>query len=65
MPELRTICDKSGVSILALKIEVRADTDTAMVELSLAVSLAKLMAALDAFRGHPHVNLIRAALNQP
>ena len=65
VPELRTICDRSGIAILALKIEARSEAETAMVELSLTGGLTKLMSALDAFRGHPQVKLIRAVLNQP
>jgi len=65
VPELRTICDKASVSILSLKIEARSEAATAMVELSLTGSLPKLMSALEAFRAHPSIKLIRAMLNQP
>jgi uncharacterized membrane protein YhiD involved in acid resistance len=65
VPELRTICDKAGITILALKIEARSEAETAMVELSLTGGLTRLMSALDAFRVHPRVKLIRAVLNQP
>ncbi len=65
VPELRTLCDKAGITVLALRIEARSEAETAMVELSLTGSLTRLMSALDAFRGHPRVKLIRAVLNHP
>ena len=65
VPDLRAICDKAGVTILAMKIEARSEAETAMIELSLTGGLTRLMSALDAFRSHPRIKLVRAILNQP
>ena len=46
-------------------IEARSETEIALVELSLAGSLAWLMTAPEGFRNHPPVKLIRASLNRP
>jgi putative Mg2+ transporter-C (MgtC) family protein len=65
VPELRTICDNSGVVVQTLKIEARSEQETATLELTVAGSMPKLMSALDGFRAHSEVRLIRAVLNQP
>jgi len=48
-----------------MKIEARSEAETAMIELSLTGGLTRLMSALDAFRSHARIKLVRAILNQP
>ena len=64
VPTLRTICERSGVNLETLRLQTRAGTQEATVQMTIAGSTVKLMSAMDGMRNHPNVKGLNAVLNQ-
>jgi putative Mg2+ transporter-C (MgtC) family protein len=63
--ELRNICSRTGVTVQGMKIQARSELESAKVEMNIAGSIQRLVAALGEFQANPNVKAVNAVLVQP
>ena len=65
VPELRRICDRTGIVVQGMKMETQSNIETVVIELTVTGSMPKLLHAISAFQRHPEVRTVNAELHQP
>ncbi|MCW5620605.1 MAG: MgtC/SapB family protein [Burkholderiales bacterium] len=63
VPRLRQLCQSNGVTIHALKIEARQNSDTAEIELTIAGTVTRIMALMQAANNEQRVKRVSARLH--